>query len=383
VPETEAISIEDFQSENWEQFAAFESAAEEGLTKIVRELSPEFHTYIRNTVLKALISSGPFFDEKHLSMFKVRLVIDANIIVQDSFRVAKGKFSSTDRILSSPYLELLAPDVIEEEVMRKIHENLPKGASLEIALAHAKKLLTRVRKYASISSEAVKYASTLIKQHSPEDIPYLALAIEHGADGIVSRDKKAFELQKEIKRWELHDAVVTSVTYESGAFSFFVFGSTPKIVEKTLENLLIALLDGLENALKICVSLFTAIAEKSIEVLSKIPEWAWVIIVGTGIIVILGSIFCQNFRDCLAGVALNISSTLGALVNNVIKIGKNLWGAFKNILILIWNLMPAIVVMMLIIAGVLCRRVGQLLTREMMRIIEKDISGKDSKEIGV
>ena len=376
---TEAISIEDFMSENWEQFAAFESAAEEGLTKITRDLPPKLHAEIRSEVFKALISSCPLIDEKHRSRLKVRLVIDANIIVQDSFRVAKGKFSSTERIFSSPYLEVLAPDIIEKEVERKIHEKLPKGASLEKALAHAQKLFTLLRKNSSISSATIESASTLIKQHSPEDIPYLALAIEYEADAIVSRDKKAFDRQPEVKRWELGEAVVISVTYESGALSLFVLGATAEVLAKAFEHLLIALLHVLESALEIIVTLFTAIVEKSVEMLSKIPGWAWAII----IVLVIVLIFHEGFRDWVGGVASDAAAILAAFARSVIEIGKILWNAFKSVLIWLWNLMLPVIVAMVILAGVLCRRVWRLLTVEMTRTTGKDISGKDSSGIGV
>lgn len=51
---------------------------------------------------------------------KISFVVDSNIIIQDSFRVASGKESTTYRIFSSPFLRLVAPSSIGSEVYTKI-----------------------------------------------------------------------------------------------------------------------------------------------------------------------------------------------------------------------------------------------------------------------
>lgn len=365
--ETEVISIIDFISENWEKFDAFEKDFEKEYIEIIRKLPPEFHQEIRDKIFKILISITPFLSDKNpKSLLKLKLVIDANIIVQDAFRVAKGKESSTERIFSSPYLELVAPDTIEKEVMREIRKDLPRRASLRKAQAHAKKLLSHVNKISSRSLRKIKYAFSLIGEHSPEDIPYLALSVEYNADAIVSRDKKAFDRQTEVKRWELGEAVKAVVIYESGCFSLVVLGTSAKMIGEALVQLLIVLLEALVTALKIIGYILTAIVEKSIEALSRIPDWAWAII-GVGVVVLLASIFCEDFRNWIG----NIASKVSAFVSSIIEIGEILWEGIKSVLILLWNLIVPIVSSMLIIAGVLCRQVYQMLRGELTRINSK------------
>lgn len=238
--ESKAVSIEDFMSENWEKFAAFEAAAEEGLIEISRKLPPDLHSIIRSKVLELLIGCVPVDVDEHESTLKVRLVVDANIIIQDSFRVAKGVPSSTLRILSSPYLELVAPDIMEEEVVRIIREQLPKGASLNKAMAHSQELLSRIRMLPKATSRSIETACSLIAKHSPEDVPFLAVAIDTEADAIVSRDKRAFDQQDEVARWEVGDTVVACVTCESGSLSLVVLGATAEAIGEVFEQCLLS-----------------------------------------------------------------------------------------------------------------------------------------------
>jgi predicted nucleic acid-binding protein len=362
-----AVSIQDFIDENWEQFSALESAAEEELTRISRELPAEFHEMIREQILKSLISSIPIENEKAPSNLKVKLIIDANIIVQDCFRVAVGKLSSTERIFSSPYLDVVAPDIIQDEVERIIREKLPEGASLKKALSHARKLISRLKISSNVSSKAIDSARYFIEKHSSEDIQYLAMAIDHEADAIVSRDKRAFDAQPMVKRYELGEAVVISVTYESGALSLLVLGASAEIIGRALEKLVIAIIQIFETVLEIIATLIVAIVEKSFELISKIPTWAWIIIVSACIGVLILAIFHEGFRDGLGEVANAAASFLADLANAVMETGKVIWNAFKNILIWLWNFILPVLTVILVVAGVLFKRVVRLLDEEIAK----------------
>jgi predicted nucleic acid-binding protein len=364
---SEAVSLGDFMSENWEKFAAFETAAEEGLTEISRRLPPDLHSIIRGKVLELLIGCVPLDADCNASTLKVRLVVDANIIVQDSFRVAKGVPSSTLRVLSSPYLELLAPEIMEEEVERIVREKLPRGASLKKALAHSRQLLSRISMLPKATSASIETACSLIAQHSPEDVPFLAIAIDSEADAIVSRDQRAFDQQEEIIRWEMGETVVACVTCESGSLSLVVLGATAEAAGEVFETMLIEFSHALEIALELLVCLVVGITEKSVEMLSCIPGWAWAVLIGVGLGALLASILHEGFRDWLGGAASKTMDILASFGKALVQVGTTLWGAFKAILIWLWNLLLPVGVATLLIVGVLCRRIWRLLVQEMSR----------------
>lgn len=282
--------------------------------------------------------------------------MDANIIIRDSFRVAQGKMPSTERIFSSPYIELLAPKIILEEVEQQIRKDLPKNASLEKALAHARELHSKIKIVEDIPEQALQDALRSIGKHDPDDTPYLGLAIASEAEGIVSGDKKAFDKQTEVKRWDLRDFCVLCETYESGALSFFVVGKTTEIIGKAFEWLLIEFLETLKWTLEIIKNLFVAVIEKSMEAFSKIPDWAWPIIISV-LVVGVTLLVCQE----------GFWNLVYTIVKNVIEIGKIFWNALKSLFIWLWELVWPVVEEILIIAGTLCRMVWLLLTQEMKR----------------
>jgi hypothetical protein len=145
------ISIDDVVSENAELLGLVKEGVREGLRRIARELPPGFHEEMRQALLEVTFRANGF----HKSALRVKLLIDSNIIIAEAFRVAKGKPSTTERVLSSPFVEVFAPRLVWEEVEREIRKDLPKGASLERALAHAKRLLDLVKEVSQAASWAL------------------------------------------------------------------------------------------------------------------------------------------------------------------------------------------------------------------------------------
>ncbi|MDE1838060.1 MAG: hypothetical protein KGJ23_15790, partial [Euryarchaeota archaeon] len=158
------ISIEDVISENGEVLEQVKVGVREGLTRLARELPPGFHQEMRQALLEVVLEANGV----KRSPLKVRLVIDSNIIIAEAFRVGKGKPSTTERVLRSPFVEVLAPRIVWEEVEREVRKDLPKGASLEKALAHARVLLGLVKEVSQVASWALDRAIAAIAAHSPE-----------------------------------------------------------------------------------------------------------------------------------------------------------------------------------------------------------------------
>lgn len=124
-PSLEAIPLQEFMLENWDRFGygELESSAESTLTQLSRKLPPGYYGEIRSMLLEIMILTG-------LSgRLVAKAVIDSCIVVSDALRVASGKPSSTERILSSEFSEVLAPRDIRDEVERNIRANLEEGPS--------------------------------------------------------------------------------------------------------------------------------------------------------------------------------------------------------------------------------------------------------------
>ena len=273
------------------------------------ELIEEIKTYLGQYIL-SIITDGEL---------KFSLVVDANIIISDAFRVARNIPSTTDRIFSSPVLELIAPPIIVSEVDRQIRLDLPANASLEAALDWAQKLLSKVKLvddpqiFDRCSNKFDEF-----KDKFGNDVDYLCLAIYSKSKGIISHDKKAFGNSNEsIKRFQLKDVVELVISQESGLLVLsgmsMGFVSLSELSYWVLYILYSTILELIGY-----VSAFLASSIYEISYLLKImPSWVWYIIGGIivtgGILFIFSKWFSNSIKSKGKKVYQIVVSTLESL----------------------------------------------------------------------
>jgi len=354
-----ATPLKDILEENWDRFAGLKLQAENGLKLLSRELPPDFYETLREELLRL------FFRTKSGAKLKVRLVVDANIIIRDAFRVAKGLLSTTERFLSSSFVEMIAPPNIVQEVDNEIRRDLPHGASLETALSHAKSLLAKVRlteaKYEAYQS-AMDLIWSRVGKKSPSDVYFLGLAIETEADALLSGDKKAFEGLPHTRRWETGKAVQVMQTYETGTLTIFLAGVGFELSFKMFQRLVVLSLTALEDAAQVMASLVGLLAKGSLEALSSLPSWSFAIILGAVGAILILALINKEFRDAFQGVLTKVIDGVNGLVHALFGSLEYFWAALRTILILIWNFAaPTVVPPLIIIAGVACEAISRLL----------------------
>ncbi len=324
----EPVSIDDIMAESWDKFSTLHDKAETALKALSRELPPDLYESLKVELL------GLIFPKGHATKLSVRLVIDTNIIIRDSFRVGKGKPSTTERILSSPFVELLAPPNIFEEVRETIQKDLPPGASQERALGHAMSILSKV-----------KIATT-----------------KYAAYAVVSFDKKAFDHLPEMKRWELSKTVQVVQTYEAGTLSLFLVGMGFDLSSKMFQQLLVLVLKGLEEVVQIVVALTGLLVKGTIDALSYLPRWAWAIVLGAVGVVLVLAIINHEFQTAFTETIAKVLDEIKIIFKGLFEALEYFWVAIKEILIMIWNLTaPVVVPSMIVITGVIFKTLAGLL----------------------
>lgn len=357
------ISIDDFVNENWQLFDQFKEAATEGIRKFAREMPPELHDELRKNLFEELLNSNAL----HQSRLRVRLAIDTNIILQDAFRVGNGKPSTTGRLLKSPYVEVVAPTVIWEEVERNIRTYLPKGASLEKALGHAKALLECVKPILKVSSRALELARQLISTHSPEDVPLLAVAIDTEASAVLSRDKRAFDNQPHVKRWELGKGAEVITAYEAGSLSLTLLGASVEVLGDVLQRIAFEVAGILEEILNVAIAVIQAIVYKTAEALSKVPGWAWAIIIGAAFGLGIVAALVEDFRNWLMDGLGRFADSLKPILEAFTYTVKAIWSAFRLLLVIAWNILIVVAPFAIVAAGVLASN-----ARKLIELVEKE-----------
>jgi predicted nucleic acid-binding protein len=348
--ESTPVSIEDIITGNLDKFSVFHGLAERVLKDLSLELPAEFYEYLKEELLELLLAKGQRI------RLKLKLVIDSTAIIQDSFRVAKGKPSSTERFLSSAFVEMIAPPNILEEVAAQIRKKLPRGASLEKALNHAKSLLSRV-KIATARYEAYEEARRLISSRiaggSQGDLYFLGLAIETEADAVISSDKKAFDNLPRTRRWELVKTVQVVQTFETGALTLFVAGVGIELSSKIFLQTLAFLLRAVSEVMQIVVSVTGIIIGKTLDAISSLPKWALALILGALASVLILAVVNEDFQGKVKETISKSLDAIKTMFSSLLEEVDYLWRGFKELVILIWNLAaPVVVPGLIVIVGV-------------------------------
>jgi predicted nucleic acid-binding protein len=351
----EAVSLQQFMEENWDYFGygELENKAELTLTQMSRQLPAGYYGSIREQLLNVVALTG--FSGK----FRIRVVVDSCIVVGDALRVAKGRPSSTERILNSEFIEVLAPGDIRDEVERSIRAELEEGSALEHALGHAKKLLSCMKLISEVSSASLARARQTLSNHL-KDAPFLAVYFETDADAIVTHEKGTFD-KPGVKKWDLGRSVDAVISFESGSLALVIAGAAVEAVMEAFQTLLVALLQALAEVIAILLDFVRAVLTMSLEALARIPDWARAILLGVVFAALLGYAFHEGFRSWVDSKALELRRKIGSFVTNLVRAIQKLWTVLKELLVLLWNTLLPITGALVVVGGVLIRRINRLL----------------------
>lgn len=360
---TRAIPLREFQEANWAAFAAFETDFNRRFSAYSRSLPPRFYKSMREGISKAFGGSIETLAEAGLvPRFHVKVVLDTNIVVQDSLAVAAGKPSTTARILASPFIRVLAPPQILEESERIIRLRARrKRLSVELAVSHAHSLLRNVRIVNPEEEPFVRRARQEIGERAPEDVMFLALAMESEADAVVSRDQVAFDHQAVTRRWELRRLVDAVVTFESGALSVAVVGTGTTALLRGLQMVVVAILGAIFEVLSVVLEALAELVNGVINALSKVPAWGWVA-VGAALLGLAW--YASRHPEVGRRVGEGVAVLTGAIANlsrALIQAGRTILEAIHELLIWLWNLLLPVTATAVVVSGVLLRRIKGLL----------------------
>lgn len=362
MPNQRARSVEDFRAENWQTFAEFENNFEKKFSAYARTLPARFYKSIREDLTKLFGDPAGFLTQGEVApTFRFKVVIDTNIVIQDSLAVARGKPSTTDRILGSQFVKVLAPTSIAEECERNIRSICKRRRiPLEPALQHSRRLLARVELVDPTNEPYVQRARDLIGARSPEDISFLAVALEYQAAAVVSRDQRAFEGQAVTRRWELRNLVDSVVTFESGALSVVLVGKGASALIRALQTVVVAIASAILELLSIALQTLAALVRGAIQALSSIPAWGWLLVAVALLGVGIYAASHPEFRDRVGQGIAALAQGIRKLAEAIVQVGRALFEGFYSLLVWLWDLFLPLTTATVIVAGVLLRRMKGL-----------------------
>jgi predicted nucleic acid-binding protein len=363
MPSQRAIPLQEFREANWEAFDRFDREFDRKFQAYSRTLPPRFYKSMRKGVTEAFGGSIERLAQAGLvPRFHVKVVLDTNIVVMDSLAVASGKPSTTSRLLSSPFVQVFAPPQIREECERIIPLRArKKRVSVDAALGHAHSMLRSVRIVRPEDEPFIRRARETIGSHSPEDVMFLAVAMESEVDAIVSRDQAAFDRQTVAKRWELRNLVDTVVTFESGALSVVVVGTGLKGLLRALQLVVVAIVGAVLEILRVVLETLADLVSGVIKALAAVPAWGW-LVVGAALVglAIYASQHPEVGHRIGQGVGA-IATVVANLSRALIEAGSAILQGLHELLVWLWNLLLPVTATNVVVAGVLLRRIQVLL----------------------
>lgn len=303
------------------------------------EIDVEFAKLTQNfryTQQSILTESKKYFEKTLHSMGKyeleLKLVIDANIVLQEGLALVKKGKSSLISISKSPFFKVIAPTWLLEELDRKIpivaKENNVEEQVLRKAVDEVIKPITilEVR-----DEKAYIQAKQILGSRDPEgkDAPYVALYLSVNSHGILTADDDIVG-QKEIKTWnKVGFAGKIISTFERGSISFVIVGEGLPIILAALYEIMIAILSGVWNTLKAIGSALVAIAAGGAEAISQLPDWV-ILAIGIAALVVA---FWKEAREWIVNNILEpIHKAIIGVLNGVYDIIKEIISALSYVL---------------------------------------------------
>jgi predicted nucleic acid-binding protein len=287
------------------------------LADIIKTVDPSIKQYLKQ-----------YFENNLLNFYngtlELSLIIDANIIISNSISYIKNNKSFLLELSKSPFLKLLAPLHLKEELKNKIPEISKKQKLNENKIKEVFDLF--LEKITFITIEDTNYAvvSKIMGERDKKDVPYIACYLSIKSHGIITGDKDILDIP-EIKTWENPGSVGKVVTtFEKGALSFFIVGEGLPLICKLIYETLVLVLRSIWEVVITIGNLIYTLIKEGITVISKLPDWVKIMIGAS----VLFLIIWNKSREV-------IITLLQSFAHIIISILVWLYKAIKDILNLI------------------------------------------------
>ena len=259
--------------------------------KIVKKMGDDF-VQLMDKRLK-----GEYRGLDGIMNFRLTVVVDNNFLFGQIKGVLKSNSAIEDTLIyrlgKSKSVLVYAPPKLKQEIYAKI--SLLLSDQEEAAKGLADQLLEFITIQDAQWIDEWKKANSLIGHVDSDDVPYLALAFHVGSHAIVSSDS-VFQKQGDAQVWNKTETERILTTYQSGALSFCLFGSTPFILHE-VANLFVAFFKILRDILRSFLKAAGVVVAGAIGLVAEIPAGALLTLFLAGAAAIF---FSEDLRKELA-----------------------------------------------------------------------------------
>ncbi len=250
------------------------------------------------------------------------MVLDANIAISTIQNFDSKHNSILHHLKDNPMFSIIAPPVIEKEVLKFIED--AEEFSLKKEYKTRWKKLKKAIQIKEISDKRIKEAALKItKTRDPKDNDYVALYIETNSNAILTRDNDFDDFS--VRKFDIDKLDKIVGTFHRGVYSFFIFHDTLPRVFELAGKIVVTIIKNALGILSLIVSIMKNVAtqsiEKLIELFSKIPKSAQKTI---GTVLLIGGLLSLIILALKDDLRANFSKKISSMVQKVKKILKKI-----------------------------------------------------------
>jgi len=253
---------------------------------------------------------------------ELRLVVDSSSVVSNLISFAKKGESILHKLIKDPFLRLYAPSTLKKEVEKNIVEiSQKKKLDKELLMKTWRHDILPKITILDPSDLAMLKGYLVVGRRDVTDVPFVALHFQLGTHGVVTRDKDIIE-QPVVRTWHIKRVCGLVTVFKKGAFSFFIYSRILPNVLHAVFKIGVAVLRTVLEILAKIVQLFVNLTNGVIRTISKLPDWAQLLVGIAAFIMILEERtqnFIVEFLKKVGEAIFKFASEVYSVIINLLK----------------------------------------------------------------
>lgn len=247
---------------------------DKSLEKVMEGVPPQLLLYLKKNFQQNIA-----YFLGHSTKLELNIVVDSSSVIADLLSMVKKGQSKLHQLMQEPFVRFYAPTVLKAEVEEKMSDiSEKKKIDREVLMeTWQKEFLPNIDLREPKDLMAWIKGFITVGRRDEKDIPFVALHFELRSEGIISRDKDIIE-QPKVRVWKLGRLGNVVTLFKKGSFSFFIVANLFPKIFYMLFQIGVAILRALVEIIATFITILSSIAKGTIEAISKLPDWAQIIL---------------------------------------------------------------------------------------------------------
>ena len=283
---------------------------------ILKDIPPQLLNHLKRNFEQNISSfiGGSF-------KLELRLVVDSSSVISNLISFVKKGGSILHKLIKEPFLRLYAPSTLKKEVEKNIVK-ISKKKKLDKELlmkTWRMDILPKITVLEPSDFEAMFKGFLVVGKRDVTDVPFVALHFQLGTHGVITKDKDIIE-QPVVRTWRMGRVSGLITVFKKGAFSFFIYSKVLPNVLYVVFEIGVAVLRIVFEILAKIIQFFINLANGAVRAISKLPDWAQLLVGIAAIILILE----ERTRNLAMEFLKRVGEAIFKFASEVYSVIKNL-----------------------------------------------------------